>query len=192
MTSLEKALVSKGYDVVMTREPGGSALGETIRQRLLSHDARVKIGSVAELLLFLAARAQHIEELIAPALKDGKIVLCDRFNDSTVAYQSGARGLDSKMVRQLCDIVCGRCQPDLTLYLDVDPQVGMSRAKARSKDNADRIEAEELDFHHRVRKAFLSISEQESNRFKCLDGSQPKTSVLDQALEEINILLKRI
>lgn len=104
---LAQLLKERGYEVVVTREPGGTPLGEMIRHWLLTHQDSIQIGDQAELLLFLAARAQHIEEIIKPALEAGKIVLCDRFNDSTVAYQGVARRLDPVYVQQLCDLVCG-------------------------------------------------------------------------------------
>lgn len=190
MLNLEKKLIQKGYQVVKTREPGGSPLGEQIRGWLLSHNDKVKIGSYAELLLFLAARAQHIEELIAPAIKEGKIVLCDRFNDSTIAYQSGARGLDSPIVKQLCDLVSGPYQPDLTFLLDIDPTKGLARTKNRSSSGADRIEAEALHFHHRVREAFLKLAKEEPTRIFLLDAGKPQVEVFNEAMAHLEKFLK--
>ncbi len=152
-------LVNRGYPLIKTREPGGTHLGEKIRNLLLNCDDDTPICSQAELLLFLAARAQHIEEVIKPALIAGKIVLCDRFNDSTIAYQGAARGLDPKYVRKLCRLICGPINPDLTLFLDVNPDVGLMRTNKLEKEHAatgqfDRIEKEAIDFHQRVQKAF--------------------------------------
>lgn len=144
---MARELEARGHQVVVTREPGGSALGEHIRRWLLNRDASFTVGMKAELLLFLAARAQHIEELILPALKAGKIVLCDRFNDSTVVYQGYARGLGAQDVQELCRVACGAVVPDLTFFLDVDVRLGLRRTQGAHKENAgagevDRIEAE--------------------------------------------------
>ena len=179
---LERILQSWGFSVVRTREPGGSILGNEIRSWLLNHRSQIKIGAKAELLMFLAARTQHIEEVIAPALEAGKIVLCDRFNDSTIAYQGIGRGLGFSYVRDLCLSVCGKTIPDLTLYLDVDPVVGLQRTKSISKENAavgevDRIESEKLEFHQHVRNAFAQIAKSEPERFITVDASQTQEHV---------------
>ncbi|HRD55508.1 MAG TPA: dTMP kinase, partial [Parachlamydiaceae bacterium] len=129
---LAKALFAVGHHVVQTREPGGSRLGEHIRSWLLKHDFDVKVGKEAELLLFLAARAQHLEELIVPSIKAGKIVLCDRFNDSTIVYQGIARGIGFEKVEKLCQLVSAHTEPALTLLLDVDPVIGLMRTKKAS------------------------------------------------------------
>ena len=121
LTYIEKLLQSWGFSVVKTREPGGSLLGNEMRHWFLNHHETLQIGAKAELLMFLAARAQHIEEVISPAIAQGKVVLCDRFNDSTIAYQGVGRGLGLSFVRDLCPSVCGSTVPDLTFYLDIDP-----------------------------------------------------------------------
>lgn len=180
---LEEVLQSWGFTVVKTREPGGTLLGNEIRSWLLNHHASIKIGARAELLMFLAARAQHIEELIAPALAAGKVVLCDRFNDSTIAYQGVGRGLGLAFVQDLCHRVCGQTVPDLTFYLDVDPEIGLQRTKRISKENAaagevDRIEAEKMEFHQSVRKSFAEIAQAEPTRFISIDASQPQENVI--------------
>jgi dTMP kinase len=196
MDQLERSLHSWGISVVRTREPGGSAFGNQVRSWLLSHSSETKIGSKAELLLFLAARAQHIEEVIAPAIESGKVVFCDRFNDSTVAYQGAGRGLGEEWVRGLCDQVCGKVAPDLTFYLDVDPSVGLSRTKGAVKENAgagvfDRIEAERLVFHERVRNSFLKMAKVEPNRFYLIDANQPKKVVLHEVLKILGTRFER-
>lgn len=179
---LEKELQSWGYSVVKTREPGGSPLGEEIRHWLLDRHKVIKIGALAELLMFLAARAQHIEEIIAPAIAEGKVVICDRFNDSTIAYQGSGRGLGVTFVQDLCKRVCGEIRPELTFFLDLDPQIGLQRTQHTSKENADfgemdRIEAEKMDFHERVRKVFIEAAKDEPTRFITIDGSQSKEEV---------------
>lgn len=184
-------LEARGLSIVKTREPGGTPFGNQMRSWLLDHRSDITIGAKAELLLFLSARAQHIEEVIEPAIKAGKIVLCDRFNDSTVAYQGAGRFLGVPLVRSLCDLVCGPIVPDLTFYLDVDPLIGLVRARGTLKENAtvgqlDRIESEKLEFHQRVRSAFQLMAKEESQRFRWIDANQSKKSVIDAAL---NVLM---
>lgn len=187
---LVKELSAKGYNLVQTREPGGSKLSEQIRSWLLNHDFDVKVGNEAELLLFLAARAQHLEELIVPSLAQEKIVLCDRFNDSTIVYQGLARGIGFEKVQKLCELVCSNIQPFLTFLLDVDPKIGLERTQKTSKENAshgemDRIESEGLDFHTLVRNGFLRLAEENKKRIVVIDANQSKDKVFAQTLEII-------
>ena len=177
---LARALKQMGYAVLLTREPGGTKLGNRLR-RFLLHPAS-KVCPEAELLLYLADRAQHVQEIIMPALQAGKIVLCDRFNDSTVAYQGGARGFDLEWIQKLCLFATQDLQPDCTLYLDIDPQEGLSRVK-RSKD---RIEKEGVSFHQKIRSAYLAIAKIEPNRFHVLDGSKSPDDVFQHALELVS------
>lgn len=190
LSKLEKELVNRGYEVVLTREPGGSQLGESIRQWLLNRDFHATMGKKAELLLFLAARAQHIEELIKPSLNAGKVVLCDRFNDSTVAYQGLGRALGMEFVQKWCDLVCEDVIPNLTFFLDVDPQEGLRRTKRISKENAkagsvDRIEAERLEFHQKVRQGLLSLAKQYPQRIVRIDANQSDSQVFAEALHNL-------
>ena len=134
MSKLEHALHSKGYEVVATRAPGGTPLGKEIRNLLLNPDLGLEIGSRAELMLYLADRAQLIEEVIKPALKEGKVILCDRFNDSSAAYQGAARGLGIEEVQHLCDEVCEGLNPNITIFLDIDPKVGFSDSQKNTID----------------------------------------------------------
>jgi len=194
LQQLAQFLTARGYEVVTTREPGGSTLGNQIRQWLLQVNEKMPIAPMAELLLFLAARAQHIKELIKPALEAGKIVLCDRFNDSTVAYQGAARALNPKTVKQLCTTVCGSTIPELTLFLNVDPKVGLSRSKALEKEQAksgalDRIESESLSFHVQVQKAFKKIASQEPLRVYTIDANQTQEAVLKEAIRAVEELV---
>lgn len=195
LASLASFFREQGYEVVVTREPGGTPLGEMIRHWLLTHQDSIQIGSQAELLLFLAARAQHIEEIIQPALIAGKIVLCDRFNDSTVAYQGVARRLDSAYVQQLCQLVCGAIQPHLTFFLDVEPEVGLKRSQKVDKEQAasgvlDRIESQTLTFHQAVQEAFRQIAKQEPERICTLDANQKQELVFEQAKQAIKKLFQ--
>lgn len=187
ISRLERELSLLGIQVVKTREPGGSLLSEHIRSWLLNRDFHVKVGKQAELLLFLAARAQHLEELIVPALNAGKIVFCDRFNDSTVVYQGLARGLGEKKTEELCKLVCGSTLPDLTIFLDVDPETGLQRTKKSHKENAangemDRIESEGVQFHRSVREGFKKLAYENPERIHTIDASRPKDIVLKEAL----------
>lgn len=191
MERLAELFSSRKIPVLKTREPGGTPFGEQLRRWILQHDSSLPFGAKAELLLFLAARAQHIEEKIAPALDQGVLVLCDRFNDSTVAYQGAGRGLGTEWVHSLCTLVCGGVQPDLTFYLDLDPAAGLARRSKLDKQEApsgqlDRIESEAMQFHQRIREAFLQIAEKEPERFCLLDASQPQETVFQNALQRID------
>ncbi|MCJ2128813.1 dTMP kinase [Methylobacterium sp. E-045] len=157
--------------VVTTREPGGSAKAEAIREALLAGTVK-RHGPFAEALLFSAARIDHLDTLIRPALARGETVLCDRFSDSTRAYQGAAGGLDSALLSTLERVVVGDMTPDLTLILDLDPAIGLARAKARAGEGeaADRFEAEALGFHTRLRQAFLTIAAEEPERCIVIDA----------------------
>ncbi len=176
------------FDVVQTRAPGGTQIGQDIRNLLLhKHDAPLSTRS--ELLLFLADRAQHVEEYISPNLQKKKIILCDRFNDSTIAYQSGARGFNEKFVRELCAFACEGMEPHLTLYLDLNPKIGFERAK-KAHLAQDRIESETLKFHQKIRNAFKKIAKKEPKRFILIDASKTPEEVYVQAKVSIDALLK--
>lgn len=191
--NLERHFIAQGFSVLRTREPGGSQLSETIRKWVLEHNT-CKISPMSELLLFLAARAQHIEELIAPALREGKIVLCDRFNDSTIAYQGVARGLGVEKVKSLCDLVTGNCQPQLTIYLDVDPVEGLNRSRRTDKDisktgQLDKMESEALAFHEKVRNGFLMLAKESPERIAVINANEGIDKVFDRALSIVEPLL---
>ena len=191
---LAACLTQRGYDVITTREPGGTRLGETIRDWLLHQDPSTSIGHQAELLLFLAARAQHIEEKIIPALEAGKIVLCDRFNDSTIAYQGGARGLGIRYVKKLCQLICGAVMPQLTLFLNVSPEIGLSRSKSVHKEHAlsgelDRIESEALSFHRKIQQTLEFLAKREPLRIYTIDANQPQDLVLKEAITVLDELI---
>lgn len=186
LNKLSATLVDEGYTVVKTREPGGTRLGEEVRKLLLNHDSTLHIGRYAELMLFLAARTQQIDEVIEPALESGKIVFCDRFNDSTIAYQGAARGLGMVEVQKQCELACHGILPQLTIYLDLDPVVGLARTRKVTKDTAsegqvDRIESEELHFHQEVRKAMQTLAMQNPDRIKTIDASLPMEEVFQKA-----------
>ena len=167
-------LLEAGHDVIVTREPGGTPIAEAIRGVLLNPDHDT-MGSTTELLLYAAARAQHVYEKIAPALAGGQIVLCDRFADSTTAYQGGGRGLSAEILKTLNEIATGGVWPDCTLLIDVPVAVGLERARNRGRK--DRIEQESIDFHERVREGFLALAASDSNRIKLIAGEAPAEEV---------------
>jgi dTMP kinase len=177
MERLERFLRRRGYAVECTREPGGTPLAEAIRQLLLEPrygpvDAR------AEILLYAAARAQHVAERIRPALAAGKIVLCDRFTDSSIAYQGYGRKLGIEMVRQVNKMATGGLLPDLTLLIDVPVELGLARL--RGKGTADRLEGEDLAFHRRVRRGYLELRRLEPQRVRLIDGTGSPDAVWSQ------------
>jgi len=185
---LAEKLSSLGIDFIKTREPGGTLLSEHIRLWLLNRDFDIPVGKKAELLLFLSARVQHLEELILPAMKAGKVVLCDRFNDSSVVYQGLARGLGFEKTEKLCDLVCDGLKPDLTLFLDVEPEIGLGRTQRIKKENAedgemDRIESAGVAFHKLVQEGFRRLALENSERIYTIDANQSEEDVFQDALE---------
>lgn len=164
---IESLLGERGISFVSTREPGGTALAEKIRGLLLGIDEETP-DPTAELLLVFAARAQHLSRLIRPALRSGSWVICDRFTDATYAYQGGGRGLDQVLIGQLEQTVQQGLQPDITLLLDIHPELGMQRARSRAA--LDRFESEELAFFHRVRENYLRRAKLHAQRFAIIDA----------------------
>lgn len=180
---LKQYLESKKLKVVLTREPGGSKTAEQIRNILLSPQST--ISPICELMLYESARSQHFQEIIKPNLNKGYIVICDRFTDSTIAYQGYGRNLDIKMIEKLNSIATEQKKPDLTVYLDINPVLGIKKAKiTQGKDfkNGDRIERESLKFHSNVRKGFLELAKKYSNRIKKVKTS----SVISKTQSLIN------
>lgn len=168
-------LTTAGYEVVVTREPGGCPIADAIRAILL--DARNSaMVPMAELLLYAAARAQHVSEVIEPALNAGKIVLCDRFTDSTLSYQGFGRQLDRELIFHLNSLAAGDIRPNLTVLLDCPVETGLARAMARinasSTAREERFEQESLHFHQRIRDGFLFLAAADPGRFEVLDGSR--------------------
>jgi dTMP kinase len=168
ITYLAEKLQQQGVALVVTREPGGTEVAESIRQVLLQIRDE-PVGDLTELLLMFAARAQHIDNVIEPALRAGKWVLCDRFTDATYAYQCGGRGVSTSLVRQLEQLVQGELRPDYTLLLDAPIDTGMSRARERGE--LDRFEREDLAFFQRVRDTYLNLAQESSGRFHVIDAS---------------------
>lgn len=174
---IHERLKQSGIDVVLTREPGGTPLGEAIRELLLDHRQQA-MASDTELLLMFAARAQHLHELILPALEAGKWVLCDRFTDATYAYQGAGRGIERERIAQLEQWVQGPLRPDLTLFLDLPVAQGLARAGERAE--LDRFEREAIDFFERVRQGYLAQAEAEPRRYRVVDASCPLEEVQSQ------------
>ncbi len=189
---LERFLTGKGIRVVCTREPGGTPLAEELR-KILKHfqNASEEITPVAELLLVNAARAQHVRNFIAPALADGAWVLCDRFADSTLAYQGGGRGVDESLVRATNAAAEGECVPDRTLLLDLAVEEGRQRTAERisTAGNFDRFEREDPAFHRRVRENFLKLVSLEPDRVKRIDASGTPEEVYARVAEAVCDLL---
>lgn len=171
---LGESLESLGHRVVMTREPGGCPISDKIRSILLDADNR-DMRPLTELLLYAAARAQHVAEVIQPALESGSVVLCDRFTDATIAYQSFGRGIERATIDALNTLACQSLSPDLTILIDCNARVGLERARQRIESSAgpreERFELESLEFHRRVRDGYLSLAQQEPRRFMRVDGS---------------------
>nr|WP_189662224.1 dTMP kinase [Pseudomonas mosselii] len=178
---LAARLREQGVDVVMTREPGGTPLAERIRELLLA-PSEERMAVDTELLLMFAARAQHLAEVIRPALARGAVVLCDRFTDATYAYQGGGRGLPVERIAILEAFVQGELRPDLTLVFDLPVEVGLSRAAARGR--LDRFEQEGQAFFDAVRQAYLQRAGQQPQRYRLLDAAQPLSAV-QQAIDAL-------
>lgn len=186
MKHLDRRLTDAGVSLVVTREPGGTAIGEKIRELLLSRQ-NTDLLPDAELLLMFAARAQHLDELIRPALARGDWVLCDRFTDATHAYQGGGRGIPNERISSLEQWTQRGLKPDLTLLLDLPVEAGLERAGQRS--TPDRFESESLRFMQQTRAAYLKIAADEPERVKVIDAARPLDEVLAQLDTEIDVIL---
>jgi dTMP kinase len=163
-------LRQEGYHVLIAREPGGTEVGEQIRHILQYSQQSTAMVPETELLLFCASRAQLVREIIEPARNDGRVVICDRFFDSTTVYQGVGRNIDPSAVAAINNLAVGACLPDLTLVIDLDPRVGLERARGR--ELFDRMENQSLEFYERVRQGYLDLSRREPHRVKVIDGSQ--------------------
>lgn len=185
MAFVQQRLQAVGREVVVTREPGGTPLGEAIRGLLLDPQY-TGMDSTCELQLMFAARAEHLARVIRPALAQGQWVLCDRFTDATYAYQGGGRGIDTDIIARLEELVQGEFRPDLTLLLDVPVAVGLARANSRS--DPDRFEQEQVDFFERVRQAYLEMAAAAEDRYHIIDATQS----LDDVQKQLTAALARI
>jgi len=184
---LAKRLELMDYPVITTREPGGTSIGDQIRQVLVRMENK-ELHPRTEILLFLAARAQLVEQLIKPALQDGRIILCDRYGDSTLAYQGYGHGLDLDKLRQMLDFATDHLKPDLTILLDLDVKMGLMRKKA--EDEWNRLDAYEVLFHERVREGYLNLAREEPERWRIVDASQGIDAVQEDLLRIVLDALK--
>ena len=179
---LAKMLTHAGYRVLQTREPGGTATAEAIRHVLLTTSSHEPVTPQTEALLILAARCQHVTHLIMPALRRGTVVLCDRFSDSTFAYQGFARGLDLQWLRAANMVATGGLTPDLTLVLDLPVSVGLARRRA-DRGQQNRLDRETERFHRKVRRGFLTLAAEEPARMKIANANRPAQVVRDELTE---------
>lgn len=182
---VQEYLENLGYEVVWTREPGSKGLGQNIRQLLLHYDGDV--APMCEAFLFLADRAQHIENLIKPAISQGKIVICDRHTDSTIAYQGYGRGEDIEQLKYLNNLATAGLKPDLTLVFDVSTEVAQTRVGSEK----DRMESAGIEFHKKVRQGYLKIAEQEPQRVKIIDANNSIDEVFEETQKIIDGLLSK-
>jgi len=180
ITRLHEHLLAQGRDVCLTREPGGTALGESIREWVLHRS----VATATEVLLMFAARAEHLEQVIRPALAAGKVVLCDRFTDATMAYQGAGRGVDMGFLRLLAEQVEAGTRPSLTVLFDVPPAV--SRERLAGLKAPDRFEREQSAFFERVRAGYLALARAEPQRFALLDARQPMEAVTAALLHVVS------
>jgi dTMP kinase len=187
---LQDRLEAAGHRVLRTREPGGTPLGEAIRQLLQHDEAGQGMSPEAELLLFAASRAQHVRECIAPALAAGQIVLCDRFLDSTTVYQVVPPANDSGQVEAINQFAVGTIRPELTFLIDLPPEIGLARVRVRGQGQFDRMEQETLEFFRAVRQGYLDLAGKEAARFQILDGSHSIEVTADKIWEVVDAHLK--
>jgi len=190
---LASALKEEGRDIVLTREPGGTTIGERIRSVLLDAAHR-QMAPVAELLLYAAARNQHVEEVLLPSLRAGKTVLCDRYADATTAYQGAARNIDPEVLKGVHEVATEGLWPGFTVLLDLPAAEGLLRARDRNMRDAeasseDRFERESLDFHERVRAGYLAIAKAEPSRFAVIDASGSVEEVQGRILSAVKSFL---
>lgn len=183
-------LKQRGFDVLFTREPGGTPIAEQIRDVILDK-SNILLDARAEALLYAASRRQHLVEKVWPALKENKIVICDRFLDSSLAYQGGARGLGVQEILDINLFATESTLPDLTILFDITPELGLERIAANKEREVNRLDLEALTFHKKVRETFLKLSTTYSDRYRIVDASLPLDEVINQTLEIILSALKK-
>ncbi len=183
---LSTRLEDAGLEVVVTREPGGTDIGEEIRNLLKHAKCGQSMCPETELLLFAASRAQLVRELLIPALSSGKIVICDRFLDSTTVYQGAARQLSDDPVQNINTFAVGNLIPDLTIVLDVPAEIGLERIRSRSSGNLDRMEQENIEFYRKVREGYLLLVKSLPERFSVFDGTEERTVLEEKIWAEIS------
>lgn len=179
-----KRLTEEGYTIVQTREPGGTPIAEQIRNVILDVN-NTSLDSRAEALLYAASRRQHLVEKVWPAIKEGKIVICDRYLDSSLAYQGGARNLGIDEVLNINLFATENTMPDLTLLFDLDPELGLERIRKNANREVNRLDLEKIEFHKKVRETFLSLSKRFNDRFVVINASLPLEEVAEIAYKAI-------
>ena len=177
MNAIVAKLLSEGFPIVRTREPGGTPIAEQIRNVILDKE-NILLDARAEALLYAASRRQHLVEKVWPALKEGKIVICDRYLDSSLAYQGGARGLGVRNVLKINLFATEGFLPDLTLLFDVDPKQGLARINKTANREINRLDLEKMTFHRKVRRTFLQLAQKDPSRFVVIDASKPFEEVV--------------
>jgi dTMP kinase len=191
MRLLSERLKTAGFDVFESVEPGGSPIGQQIR-RILLHEDNTELAPTTELLLMFAARAQNVDQRILPALSQGKVVLSDRWTDSTIAYQGYGRGLGADVVLDVDRIACRGLVPNLTICIDIDPLIGLARARARASEKQDietRLEQEELAFFRRVRDGYAQLANDEPRRFRMIDGDRSPEAIASDVWAAVESVL---
>ena len=186
-TAVETAvnkLIEMGYQIVRTREPGGTPIAEQIRNVILDKE-NTKMDPRTEALLYAASRRQHLVEKVWPALKEGKIVICDRYLDSSLAYQGGARGLGVDNILNINLFATENTWPDLTLLFDIDPKLGLERIAKNANREVNRLDLEKIEFHNQVRQTFLDLAKRFPDRFVIIDASQDRETVAKNTLKAI-------
>jgi len=185
--ALWQRLIRRGISAVLTYEPGGTALGNHLRY-VLKKRLQDKISALGELFLFAACRIQLVNEVIRPSLEQGKVVICDRFSDSTIVYQGYGRGLNLETIEDINDLATAGIKPALTVLLDIPPQQGLRRKRSRSND---RFETENITFHRKIRDGYLKLAAEESGRWLIIDGTLPRAEIGKIIWDRVNSLLAK-
>jgi len=172
-----KILKNRGHGVLYTRKPGGNKIAEEIREVILD-TSNTNMDSRTEALLYAAARRQHLVDVIEPALQEGKVVICDRFIDSSIAYQGYARGIGAELVEYINDFAIGGKRPDLTIFIDVKPEVGLARINKDKNREINRLDLEEIDFHQSVYNGYQEIAKKHPHRIQIVNGEQPVSGII--------------
>ena len=190
MKNIEKYFTDRGYTCIRSREPGGTAIGEKLREILLD-TANSEMSDVTEMMIYAAARAQHVREFIRPALERGEIVICDRFVDSSIAYQACGRNLGD-MVATVNSYAIDGVMPDITFWMDIDPEAGRKRIGNREDSELDRLEREKMDFHYRVYDGYSRLCEEDSERVKRIDATGTIEEIKDEIFGYLDELCTRL
>ncbi|MCU7712805.1 MULTISPECIES: dTMP kinase [Priestia] len=186
---VQQKLIQEGYNIVLTREPGGIRIAEQIREIILN-PSNTEMDARTEALLYAAARRQHLVEKVIPELNKGNIVLCDRFIDSSLAYQGNARGIGVEDIFAINQFAIEQTMPQATLYFDIEPEVGLERINKGRKDEINRLDLESLDFHYKVRDGYLSLLSEFPERIRRIDANKSVEKVCEEAYKQIKLILK--